>query len=166
MATMVQTDLVTQDISEPGDAVRASAPRLSSVHQGSRPVPSRDVHQPKISGRRPQVELFGTSKGVIVCAPGRPFRPWFTVPDGCYALVTRFGKDEDYADGQPIWPAGFHFGPPWLKVEFLVTKQSVVFNMPVKGCKTADNVTVQINLAVVFRVMADEAKGENPENAR
>ena len=114
----------------------------------------------------PQVELFGVSKGVIVCAPGRPLRPWFTVPDGCYALVTRFGKDEDYAEGQPIWPAGFHFGPPWLKVEFLVTKQSVVFNMPVKGCKTADNVTVQINLAVVFRVMADEAKGENPENAR
>lgn len=115
---------------------------------------------------RPQVELFGQSKGVLVCAPGRPLRPWFTVPDGCYALVTRFGKDEDYAEGQPIWPAGFHFGPPWLKVEFLVTKQSVVFNMPVKGCKTADNVTVQINLAVVFRIMADESKGENPENAR
>ena len=132
MSQMVQTDLVTQEISEPGDAV----------------------------------ELFGVSKGVIVCAPGRPLRPWFTVPDGCYALVTRFGKDEDYAEGQPIWPAGFHFGPPWLKVEFLVTKQSVVFNMPVKGCKTADNVTVQINLAVVFRIMADDAKGENPENAR
>ena len=95
---------------------------------------------------RPQVELFGKSKGVIVCAPGRPLRPWFSVPDGCYALVTRFGKDEDYAEGQPIWPAGFHFGPPWLKVAFLLTKQSVVFNMPVKGCKTADNVTVQINL--------------------
>ena len=26
--------------------------------------------------------------------------------------------------------------------------------------------TVQINLAVVFRIMADEEKGENPENAR
>ena len=112
------------------------------------------------------MELFGESKGVLVCAPGRPLRPWFTVPDGCYALVTRFGKDEDYAEGQPIWPAGFHFGPPWLKVEFLVTKQNVVFNMPVKGCKTADNVTVQINLAVVFRIMADESRGENPENAR
>ena len=73
------------------------------------------------------------------------------MPDGCFALVTRFGKDEDYEDGNPIWPAGFHFGPPWLKVEFLITKQSVVFNMPVKGCKTNDNVTVQINLAVVFR---------------
>ena len=59
-----------------------------------------------------------------------------------------------------------HFGAPWVKVEFLITKQSVVFNMPVKGCKTSDNVTVQINLAVVFRVMCDAEKGEDPMMAR
>jgi len=112
------------------------------------------------------VELFGANKGLLVCRPGRSVRPYFSVPDGCFALVTRFGKDEDYEDGNPIWPAGFHFGPPWLKVEFLITKQSVVFNMPVKGCKTNDNVTVQINLAVVFRIMADRAKGEDPMMAR
>ena len=44
---------------------------------------------------------------------------------------------------------------PWVKVNNLVTKQSVVFNMPVKGCKTQDNVTVQINLSIVFRIMGD-----------
>jgi len=130
--TMIKTDLTTEAIGDPGDAV----------------------------------ELFGTHKGVLVCRPGRALRPWFCVPDGCYALVTRFGKDEDYDDGQPIWPAGFHFGAPWVKVEFLITRQSVVFNMPVKGCKTSDNVTVQINLAVVFRVMCDPAKGEDPSMAR
>ena len=100
----VQTDLVMQDISEPGDAVRAHSPLPTrhhaspAVRQGAQPrahlIPTR-------AGRRPQVELFGASKGVIVCAPGRPLRPWFTVPDGCYALVTRFGKDEDYAGGHP-----------------------------------------------------------------
>ena len=37
------------------------------------------------------------------------------MPDGCYALVTRFGKDENYSDGNPIWPAGLHFGPPWVR---------------------------------------------------
>jgi hypothetical protein len=172
MTNMVQTDLINQEISKPGDAVRVSPPLPAPRRL---PCPPRLYAHPGCTTTRliiptrtgrPQVELFGESKGVLVCSPGRPLRPWFTVPDGCYALVTRFGKDEDYAEGQPIWPAGFHFGPPWLKVEFLVTKQSVVFNMPVKGCKTADNVTVQINLAVVFRIMADESKGENPENAR
>lgn len=113
-----------------------------------------------------QVTVFGNQPGVLVCSPGRSLRPWFSVPEGCYALVQRFGRDEDYAEGKPIWPAGFHWGPPWLKVENLITKQSVVFNMPVKGCKTADNVTVQINLAIVFRIMADEDRGEDPENAK
>ena len=96
---MQKTDLTTEEISDPGDAV----------------------------------ELFGTHKGVLVCRPSRNLRPWFSVPDGCYALVTRFGKDEDYAENQPIWPAGFHFGMPWTKVTNLVSKQSIVFNMPVKG---------------------------------
>ena len=113
-----------------------------------------------------QVTVFGNQPGVLVCSPGRSLRPWFSVPEGCYALVQRFGRDEDYAEGKPVWPAGFHWGPPWLKVENLITKQSVVFNMPVKGCKTADNVTVQINLAIVFRIMADEDRGEDPENAK
>ena len=45
---------------------------------------------------------------------------------------------------------------PWIKVAFLVSKQTVVINMPVKGCKTQDNVTVQINLSIVFRIMGDE----------
>jgi regulator of protease activity HflC (stomatin/prohibitin superfamily) len=48
----------------------------------------------------------------------------------------------------------------------LVTKQSVVFDMPVKGCKTLDNITVEIDLSVVFRIMGDEQKGEKPELVR
>ena len=51
----------------------------------------------------------------------------------------------------------------WVsQVSNLVTKQAVVFNMPVKGCKTQDNVTVQINLSIVFRIMGDERLGEDP----
>jgi len=111
-------------------------------------------------------KLFGEEKGLLVCRPGRFIRPWFSVPEGCYALVTRFGQDADHPSGSPVWPPGFHFGPPWLKVMNLVSKQSVVFNMPVKGCKTQDNVTVQINLSIVFRIMGDEAKGEDPSLVR
>lgn len=49
-------------------------------------------------------------------------------------------------------------GFPWLRVSSLVTKQSVVFDMPVKGCKTRDNVSVEIDVAIVFRIMGDQAK--------
>ena len=106
--------------------------------------------------------LFGEELGLLVCRPGRFIRPWFSIPDGCYALVTKFGQDLDHASGAPVWPAGFHWGPPWVKVQNIVTKQSVVFNMPVKGCKTQDNVTVQINLSIVFRIMGDEAYAHAP----
>jgi len=118
---------------------------------------SRDIHSVGEA-----TALFGEDKGLLVCRPGRYTRPWFSVPDGCYALVTRFGKDIDYEDGNPVWPAGFYTGMPWYKVQNIVTKQSVVFNMPVKGCKTQDNVTVQINLSIVFRIMGDTRKGEDP----
>ena len=106
--------------------------------------------------------LFGEDKGLLVCRPGRGMAPYFIVPDGAFALVTQFGKDLDYAPGRPLWPAGFHWGSPWTKVANVVTKQSVVYNMPIKGCKTQDNVTVQINLAVVFRLLGDDTQGEDP----
>ena len=111
-------------------------------------------------------ELFGSEKGLLVVRPGRGLAPWFCVPDGCYALVQRFGKDMDYAEGQPVWPPGYHWGPPWVQVSHLVTMQSVVFNLPVKDCKTQDNVTVTINLAICFRIKADPRKGEDPYLAR
>jgi len=118
---------------------------------------SREVRSPE-----DVTALFGTDKGLLVCRPGRPLRPWFMIPEGGYALVTKFGKDLDYDDGKPVWPAGFYWGAPWVKVENIVTKQSVVMNMPIKGCKTQDNVTVEINLAIVFRLMGDESRGEDP----
>ena len=37
--------------------------------------------------------VIGEEKGLLVCRPDRFIRPWFSVPEGCYALVTRFGQD-------------------------------------------------------------------------
>lgn len=62
---------------------------------------------------------------------------------------------------QAVWPPGYHVGLPWLKVSNLVTQQSVVFDMPVKGCKTKDNVSVTIDVAIVFRIMGDESKASH-----
>jgi hypothetical protein len=47
-----------------------------------------------------------------------------------------------------------------------VTKQSVVLDLPVKACKTKDNVTVNVDVSLVFRIMGDADLGEDPELVR
>mmetsp|Transcript_27775 Transcript_27775/g.31734 ORF Transcript_27775/g.31734 Transcript_27775/m.31734 type:complete len:544 (+) Transcript_27775:94-1725(+) len=114
-------------------------------------------------------EIFGKDKSLIVARPGSrairfPFYFWFTIPEGFYALVSRHGALEYTTDKNgnetPLWPAGYHYGPAWLKVSHLVTKQSVIFNTPIRGCRTKDNVRVNIDIAIVFRIMGEE----DPEN--
>lgn len=114
---------------------------------------------------------FGSDTSLIVARPGKVCCSfplfWFTVPEGFYALVTRHGAQEDYGSGDDkscVWPPGLHVGPPWLRVSHLVTKQSMIFNTPVRGCKTKDNVTVQIDIAIILRVMGDVERGEDPQN--
>eukprot|EP00568_Trieres_chinensis_P004429 CAMPEP_0183304176 /NCGR_PEP_ID=MMETSP0160_2-20130417/9358_1 /TAXON_ID=2839 ORGANISM="Odontella Sinensis, Strain Grunow 1884" /NCGR_SAMPLE_ID=MMETSP0160_2 /ASSEMBLY_ACC=CAM_ASM_000250 /LENGTH=574 /DNA_ID=CAMNT_0025467185 /DNA_START=106 /DNA_END=1830 /DNA_ORIENTATION=+ len=113
--------------------------------------------------------LFATEKGLLVLRPGGGgcLSWYFTVPSGCYALVTRHGADEDYVaeDGttSPVWPPGLHyFYPPWMGVSNLVTMQSIVLDLPVKACKTKDNVTVNVDVDLVFRIMGDADRGEDP----
>ncbi|KAL3773476.1 hypothetical protein ACHAWO_012737 [Cyclotella atomus] len=96
---------------------------------------------------------------------------WFTIPEGFYALVTRHGAHQPYKDANgkqsPVWPSGLHLGPPWLKVSHLVTKQSMLFNTEIKGCKTKDNVTVLIDMSLVLRIMGDDPEarpGDDPQN--
>jgi len=112
---------------------------------------------------------FGEDKSLIVARPGKrairfPLYFWFTIPEGFYALITRHGALEYTKDKKgndtPLWSAGFHYGPPWLKVSHLVTKQSVIFNTPIRGCRTKDNVRVNIDVAIVLRIMGEE----DPEN--
>lgn len=114
--------------------------------------------------------LFATEKGLLVLRPdgdGCCGCFHFQIPSGMYALVTRHGADEDHEQHGAVWPAGLHFPyPPWVKVSHLVTQQTIVLDMPVKGCKTKDNVTVQIDISINFRIMGDESKGEDPELVR
>ena len=55
---------------------------------------------------------------------------------------------------------------PFTRISHLVTKSYCVFDIPVKGCKTSDNVTVTIDCSIVFRIMGDEKKNEDPELVR
>lgn len=120
--------------------------------------------------------VFGSDTSVMVARPGRSFccslpRCYFTVPEGFYALVSRHGAQEDYVDASgrstPVWPSGLHLGPPWLRVSHLVTKQAILFNTRIRGCKTKDNVTAFIDVSIVLRVMGDdpsETPGDDPAN--
>ncbi|KAF4029471.1 SPFH domain / Band 7 family [Phytophthora infestans] len=117
--------------------------------------------------------LFGAcyNGNTVIMINPRPsmFRPYIRVPEGMYALVQNQGRDMDFTkDGVkgPVWPAGFHWAGPWTQVSHLITKQFIVFETPVKGCKTADNVTVRIDICLIFRIMGDASKGEDPNLVR
>jgi len=111
--------------------------------------------------------VFGAkgSGGLLVVRPGNnPLVPWCSVPEGFYALVTSSGAELLCGEEKsPVWPSGWFLSGPFTKISHLVTKQTVIFDAPVKGCKTADNVTVQIDVSVAFRIMGDENKGEDPK---
>lgn len=120
--------------------------------------------------------VFGGDTSVMVARPGKiccifPLF-WFTIPEGFYALVTRHGAHEDYVDSKgnksPVWPSGLHAPhSPWLKVSHLVTKQAILFNTQIKGCKTKDNVTAFIDVSMILRVMGDDPEvtpGDDPQN--
>lgn len=61
------------------------------------------------------VDAFEEDKGLLVCQI-RPSTfsnivPFFSVPQGYYALVQRGGKFANFGEsGSPTWPPGIHFG--------------------------------------------------------
>lgn len=75
---------------------------------------------------------------------------WVSIPTGFTAIVTRWGKDAVGAEKDGTWSPGFHCFLPWYSVSRLVAKQLIVFDTPVKDCKTLDNVTVTIDVLIVF----------------
>jgi hypothetical protein len=92
------------------------------------------------------------------------------VPEGCYALVTRTGKLIYHPETGIVWGPGRHnlslLDTFLVDVAYLVTKQHIVFDSPVKGCKTLDNVSVEIDNSIVFRIMGDEELAEDPDLVR
>jgi regulator of protease activity HflC (stomatin/prohibitin superfamily) len=63
-----------------------------------------------------------------------------------FAMLYKWGRFERMVE------PGLHVLPPWYKVKYVVTKQVVVFDTPVKDCPTKDNVMVSIDILLVFRI--------------
>ena len=127
----------------------------------------RNLIQAQIGSTLHASDEFGSNPEMIVATPGRNLNPWFTIPEGYYALVTSNGAEVlDPVSNSCVWSAGYHFGWPWIGVSHLVTKGYTVFDTPCKGCKSLDNVTIQIDVSCVFRIMGDVLKGEDPNLVR
>jgi len=98
-----------------------------------------------IGGLKP----FGYTPVVLVPRRTNPLCccGWYQeIPEGFNAIVVRLGKD------MGVYSPGFHYMPPWMQVTHLVTTQIIVFDTPVKDCKTADNVTVNLDIMISFFV--------------
>lgn len=76
-----------------------------------------------------------------------------SIPSGFSAIVTRFGQDVDGDDERDkTWSPGLHCLAPWNRVSRLVARQLMIFDAPVKDCKTKDHVSVSVDLLVTFDI--------------
>ncbi|MCE7080770.1 SPFH domain-containing protein [Streptomyces sp. ST2-7A] len=70
------------------------------------------------------------------------------VPEGCQALITRFGKLE-----QVVGPGRVTLFNPWKRVSYIVnTTREYPFNAPIREAPTRSGVQASIDLFVQFRI--------------
>ncbi len=70
------------------------------------------------------------------------------VPDGCQALITKFGKLETIAPAGRVWLIN-----PWKKVSYIVnTTKEYPYNAPIREAPTAGRVNASVDLFLQFRV--------------
>ncbi|TQN32311.1 regulator of protease activity HflC (stomatin/prohibitin superfamily) [Haloactinospora alba] len=70
------------------------------------------------------------------------------VPDGCQALITKFGKLEEV-----VGPGRVTLFNPWKRVSYIVnTTREYPFNAPIREAPTKSGVQASIDLFVQFRI--------------
>ena len=70
------------------------------------------------------------------------------VPDGCKALVTRFGRLENVAD-----PGRVLLFNPWKQVSYIVnTAREYPYNAPIREAPTSGRVNASVDLFLQFRI--------------
>ncbi len=97
------------------------------------------------------VMLFGPHYWLLLLA-FIGFKLWknsfVMVPDGCQALITKFGKLETIAPAGRVWLIN-----PWKKVSYIVnTTKEYPYNAPIREAPTAGRVNASVDLFLQFRV--------------
>ena len=93
-------------------------------------------------------DVFAKDAGLMVARPKRGCMPCIMIPHGFFALVTYNGAEIMSPNSSYVWGSGCKCASCLTGISHLVTKQYVVFDAPVKGCKTKDNVTVTIDCSI------------------
>jgi len=85
---------------------------------------------------------------IVLCPRKRTIisGPFITIPTGVTAILTSSGADMGEV------PPGTLFAPPWVKVVYMVPNQACTYNYDVVACPTADNVMVEVDVTLVFRI--------------
>jgi len=83
---------------------------------------------------------------------------WFSVPTGASSILQFCGAD---VDEKSLASPGLHIKPFCYNIAYCVTKQSNTYKAPVKSCPTKDNVMVDCDLTLVFRISEDPVEVKN-----
>mmetsp|Transcript_53509 Transcript_53509/g.148360 ORF Transcript_53509/g.148360 Transcript_53509/m.148360 type:complete len:469 (-) Transcript_53509:127-1533(-) len=77
---------------------------------------------------------------------------YVSIPEGFTAIVTKFGAvvEGDAEDG--TWSPGCHCFWPLYQVDKLVSRQLIIFDVPLKDCKTKDAISVNLDVLMVFEI--------------
>lgn len=86
---------------------------------------------------------------VLVYAGFSLYRNSFAmVPDGCQALITRFGKLEAVAGAGRVWLLN-----PWTRVSYVInTTKEYPYNAPIREAPTASGVNASVDLFLQFKI--------------
>lgn len=70
------------------------------------------------------------------------------VPDGCQALITKFGKLEAIVPAGRVWLLN-----PWKRVSYIVnTTREYPYNAPIREAPTAERVNASVDLFLQFKI--------------
>ena len=99
----------------------------------------------RASGLFGQIAANG-SIPIVLCPRKRTFGLFITIPTGVTAILASNGADMGEL------PPGTHFAPPWVRVLYMVPNQACTYNYDVVACPTQDNVMVEVDVTLVFRI--------------
>jgi len=78
---------------------------------------------------------------------------YVAIPSGFSAIVSKFGAVVPGDLEDDTWSPGCHCFSPFLSVDKLVSKQLIIFDTPVRDCKTKDSITVNIDVLISFEIV-------------
>lgn len=110
---------------------------------------------PSVAGERPSnftpVVLTPTTSMAKCC--GCCPLCYVSIPSGFSAIVTKFGAVvKGDVEEDDTWSPGCHCFWPLYSVDKLVSTQLITFDTPVKDCKTANFITVNLDVMLQFEI--------------